>query len=506
MPRRLTRALALLLLVAAGLVHVDIVDPRVNVRWADGVSDEARLSFEQRFGLESGQPVEGSTWRYVLRDRSRENIRAVVSEPAVDDTHEIDRSAFTAPDREVRVTLRGWGMLVRGARSGLFQVQSLVLVVCGSLLLWNARVVDDRRRRRMAAAVLVVTAAMAFAVPLRQPIAMGDSQTYIGTRRLFEQYAGVHQIRAEAHLSWAILGQLDTWYGRTEDSPARAFRTLTGGATAMFFVSAAGVGMLERWSPFVVRYLGLILLAPSALLFFGYQELGYLSLNAAVFPLLARGLQSGGRALEASGVLSGIGAALHGFGLLSLAGAGLAALGGAPSTDRLRWAVRLGAWGLLAYLWWIPAYALILQLPMAPGHADSIPLRPWLADVFSEGRVNVAIFSRKGARDLLFTAWVAGIPLLAVALSLWRRYPGEVRSALLYAVPSTVFLVVFWPVQGLGVEMDLVMAAFPALYALAWICAHDTRRATIAAVVLASAHFAFWRIVVGDDFVNPRIQ
>jgi hypothetical protein len=73
-------------------------------------------------------------------------------------------------------------------------------------------------------------------------------------------------------------------------------------------------------------------------------------------------------------------------------------------------------------------------------------------------------------------------------------------------VPSTVFLVVFWPVQGLGVEMDLVMAAFPALYALAWICAHDSRRATIAAVVLASAHFAFWRIVVGDDFVNPRIQ
>jgi len=507
MPRRLTRALALLLLVAVGVVNVEIVEPSVNVRWANGVSGDARLSFEQRFGLESGRPVEGSTWRYVLRDRSRENIRALVREPAVDDTHDIDRSAFTAPDREFRVTLRGWSLLVRAARFGLFQVQSLILVVCGGLLIWGAQVVDDRRRRMMAAAVLMVAAAMAFAVPLRQPITMGDSHTYVGTRRLFEEYSGVHRIRAEAHLSHAILGRLDAWYGRTEGSPAQALRTLTWGATALFFVAAAGVGVLERWSPFVLRYLGLVLLAPTALLYFGYQELGYLSLNVAAFPLLARGLRTGGRALETSGVLSGMGAALHGFGLLSLAGAGLAALGGgAPPTDRLRRAVRLGTSGLVAYLWWVPLYAVVLQLPMTSGHAASIPLRPWFADVFSEARVNAAILSRTGARDLLFTGWVDGVPLVAIAASLWRRYPDEVRTALLYAVPSTVFLVVFWPVQGLGLDMDLVLAAFPALYALAWVCARDTRTATTAAVVLASAHFAFWRIVMGDDFVNPRIH
>ncbi len=507
MPRRFITALAALLLVTAALVRVDIIEPRVNVRWSDGVVEDERMLLEQRFGLESAQWREGTTWRYVLRDRSRENIGALVAHPAVDDTHDIDRAALTVPDRRVEVSIRGWSVLVWAAEFGLFQVQSLIVLLCGSALLFAAAVRDDKRRRRIGAAVLLAAAVMAFTVPLSQPIAMGDSETYTTTRRLFEEYAGVRQIRSEAHLSWAILGRLDAWYGRDDDSPARALWTLTRGATMLFFIAAVGVASLERWSPIVLRYLSLALLAPAALLYFGYQELGYLSLNLAVFPLLARGLRTNSRMLEASGVLSGIGAALHGFGLLSIAGAGLATLGWrATLTGRVRRALRLGASGLFAYVWWIPLYALVLHLPLAPGHADSIPLRPWLSDGFDESRVNVAIFSAVGARDLLFSAWVAGVPLIGVTAALWRRYPDEVRSALLYSIPSTVFLVVFWPVQGLGVEMDLVLAAFPALYALAWVCAHDAKAATIAAALLASAHLAFWRIVLGGDFVNPRIQ
>ena len=53
--------------------------------------------------------------------------------------------------------------------------------------------------------------------------------------------------------------------------------------------------------------------------------------------------------------------------------------------------------------------------------------------------------------------------------------------------------------------MDLVFAAFPAVYALAWVCAHDVRRTMIAAVLLMSAHIAFWRIVIGIDFLNSRL-
>jgi len=58
-----------------------------------------------------------------------------------------------------------------------------------------------------------------------------------------------------------------------------------------------------------------------------------------------------------------------------------------------------------------------------------------------------------------------------------------------------------WPFEGVGGGMDLVVAGFPAFYALAWVCAHDSRRTTIAAALLVSAHYAFWRVVLDDRFV-----
>jgi hypothetical protein len=66
----------------------------VNVRWAGGVDDAARQRLEQRFGLADGEWREGTTWGYALTDRSRGNIRALVGNPAVDDTHQIHRTAF----------------------------------------------------------------------------------------------------------------------------------------------------------------------------------------------------------------------------------------------------------------------------------------------------------------------------------------------------------------------------------------------------------------------------
>jgi hypothetical protein len=50
--------------------------------------------------------------------------------------------------------------------------------------------------------------------------------------------------------------------------------------------------------------------------------------------------------------------------------------------------------------------------------------------------------------------------------------------------------------------MDLLVAAFPAFYAVAWVCAHDARRTTIAATLLALAHLFFWRILMDDRFVT----
>jgi hypothetical protein len=509
--RRFWIAFGTLLVAAAALIEVTVTGPRVAIRWGSEVDASDRLALEQRYGLRNGRPDDGPEWRYELSDWSRENIDALVHDPAVVDTHYIDRGGLTAERPEVRVAIRALPFPL-GPDPGfpdpsqLFQVQSLCLLLAGGGLLLAARIDDEPRRRIVAVATLLMVSVLAYAFPIQPSVLrMGDADTYTASRQAFEAYAGVRGIRYEAHLSHAILGRLYGLLGQTADPPNEALNLLMRGATAWFVLSAVGIGFVERWSPLVVRYLGLTLLAPSALLYFGYRELGYLSLNLAAFPLVARGLRYGTGRLEAGSVLFGLGAALHGFGLLSLAGSAIAAFAAQGRiAERVGLALRIAVWGTAAYLGWVAVYSIVLKLPVTVGHADVIPWRPWLVDQVStqENRVNAAILSIAGGRDLLFTGWVVGAPLLAVAASLWRRHRDDVRVALCYTGPSIIFVTLFWPIQGLGAEMDLVVAAFPALYALAWVCAHDPRRTTIAAALLVSAHIAFWRIVLDARFIN----
>ena len=492
----------------AALVQVTVTGPRVSVRWTEGLSDAARTALEQRYSLRAGRRDSAQVWRYELRDTSSSNIGALVGDPAVADTNYIDRARLTADATAVSVGIRPLPFPFSTDTEfkrldQLFQPQILCALVAAVALLRLARS-GDGRRRAGGVLVLFVFAMAAYALPLSpELIDMGDSGTYISSRANFEYYAGVRDIRYEAHLSYAILGRLYGAVGRSDMAPARALDLLMRIATASFVLSAVAIGFVERWSPHVLRYLGLVLMAPSALLFFGYRELGQLSLSVAAFPLFARGVKAGAPRLEASAVLMGLGAAFHGFGLLSLAGSGLAALATRASWPARVWTVlRLVAWGTAAYVGWIAIYLIVLNLPVTQGHAEVIPWRPWLADRVVGDRVNVAILSATGMRDLLFTAWVVGAPLLVLMARLRREHGDEVRLALCYAVPSVMFSIAFWPIQGLGAEMDLLVAAVPALYALAWLCALDRRVTTVAAVLLASAHIAFWRILLDGRFLN----
>src|SRR5687767_5873964 len=63
------------------------IAPRINVRWASGLSDEARLAVENQFALLHGEVKEGRTWAYDLGNISRANVRALVAHPGVEDTH-----------------------------------------------------------------------------------------------------------------------------------------------------------------------------------------------------------------------------------------------------------------------------------------------------------------------------------------------------------------------------------------------------------------------------------
>ncbi|HVZ20983.1 MAG TPA: hypothetical protein VG871_07975 [Vicinamibacterales bacterium] len=503
---RLAAILAVALLV---FVRVDVIGPRVHVQWSVVLTPAARAALERRYDLRNPKLVDGATntWRYDLRTPTRENIKALLEDPAVRDTSHIDHDALATSDGRV-VTVGLWypyrDLFPRPSEL-LALHRSLWMLLAGAVLLWTARSASRGRRRAVMLGTLVLVAGLAMAFPYNPSfVTMGGSADHVRSRADFEDWFGGQRVRFEKHLSQIVLLEVYRALGPSDTAPARAMLIVARGATVWFVLSALVIGALEGWSPLVLRYLGLALLAPSALLYFGWREFGYLSLSVAAFPLLERGLRDDSMRLEGGSVAAGLGAALHGAGLVSLAGAGLAAIGASGrARQRLARAARVAVWATAAYLGWMAIYVIVLKLPI---HADPGPAaivsawRPWAVSEMRLGRLAPAILSATGMRDISMSAWVAGVPLIAVAASLWRRCSHEVRVALLYAIPSVLFLVFRWPFEGIGGGMDLVVAGFPALYALAWVCAHDERRAMVAAALLASAHYAFWRVVLDQHF------
>ena len=66
----------------------------IHIRWAQGVDDTARAQEERKYSLGRPEFREGRTWGYALRDLSRANVTALVNDPAVEDTHNINRIKF----------------------------------------------------------------------------------------------------------------------------------------------------------------------------------------------------------------------------------------------------------------------------------------------------------------------------------------------------------------------------------------------------------------------------
>ncbi len=85
--------------------------PVVSVRWASSAPDALRARLEMAYSLGEGVHRDGSTWRYVLRDASPANVRALVGDPHVEDTHGVDRQTGTvAPPDEERTDASATGM------------------------------------------------------------------------------------------------------------------------------------------------------------------------------------------------------------------------------------------------------------------------------------------------------------------------------------------------------------------------------------------------------------
>ena len=506
--RALARALVwwlppAVLLLAASAFSVAVHQERVTVHWAPATSAQTRTAVQLAHGLAYGRSIEDSgptrIDTFILVDSADGTLSHLQRHPAVRalDIPHPSSAGTLAPRLSVeRVPSYAW--LID------WQPQSTVLLLAAALLLAGARAVRRSVRAAVTLAALVLVGIAALSLPVDAQLHMGDSDMYTASRERFERDFNDENVGFESHLSVRVIRWLDRRVGG-DTSPAVALTLLSRAATGWFLMMLLAAAAVDRFSPQALRYLALAAAAPASVMYFGYLEVGYLSLTPAVFPLVMQGLQGRRGRLEAGALLAGLGAALHGFGLLSIIGTVAAALTArAAFWTRIGLAGRALAFASTAYLGWIFIYVVAQKLTILPSDAGEIPWRSMTETVLQQSLVNWAVLSPRGALEIAAAAWMVGVPLAIAAFAGGLR-DAPWRPVLAFTIPSLVFLCGFWPIQGLAVEADLLVAAFPAVYALSWLAARSPRSTLMGVLLLAGSHVVFWRVLFSDAFVASRL-
>lgn len=122
--RALTCACCAIALVVGARLVSGPQSADIHVEWQPFVDQVARQQLEVRFGLTNPRKLEERySWRYTLTDASSGNIRALVTDSGVEDTHHIDRSRYTleatAPLTERRQRLPSAGGTMVGVADGI---------------------------------------------------------------------------------------------------------------------------------------------------------------------------------------------------------------------------------------------------------------------------------------------------------------------------------------------------------------------------------------------------
>ena len=315
---------------------------------------------------------------------------------------------------------------------------------------------------------VLATAAVAFvAVPLPKQFAEnvmpggpGIGVPATASRHGFRVSDGF--VNFHSHLSDVVITALDDAFGRSDSSPARAYDTLSRLAGLLFLIELGIVAAWHRWSRQSCRFVGLAMAAPPFLLYFGYWDLGYLSIAVGVVPLLALAGSRNNVQAQAStlvaGFLQGLHTALHGFGMLGLAGGALAALSGRG--DALRRACAPPR----------------LRHPPSPSSSRvGVPVRVRRQPVHrlgSDARLPAVVrFDRLRPPDCqsaavsgrarefgLFSA-LSGVPILAASVSPRSVQPESCARHPLRAAWAGV-LVRWWPLSA-PFNLDLLLSVFP---------------------------------------------
>jgi len=400
----------------------------------------------------------------------------------------------------------GWGVAARTllyeASPHLPRIQSIIVLGLGALTVQATATVRRRSRQLVVVAVLAGALAAFLAVPL-PPLRfegsgyMADAADNINDRGKFEQrfpLAVGPTTSFHSYLGDLVMTRLERAYAGSGDSTARAYATLSKLAGTLFLGELFVIAALHRYSRRVCRYVALAIASPLALLYFGYYELGYLSMSAAVVPLLAirRGsdLRVIGSTLSA-GLFQGLHTALHGFGLLGLGGAALSlAAGQASAARRAVRTLTFASAGVAMYLGWVFVYVVGMGISIiVENTVQGFGFRRLFEEIIIDKRIAYPLFSAAGLTEIGLISMIAGVPLLLLA---WIKSP---RSALIasaaYALPGLLFLAWWWP-PGAPLNLDLLMAAFPGLFAACWLLASSHERAVAALVLMVALHALFW--------------
>jgi hypothetical protein len=207
-------------------------------------------------------------------------------------------------------------------------------------------------------------------------------------------------------------------------------------------------------------------------------------------------------------LLFGLGAAMHGIGYVSIAALFVTVM----ATDvaiqrRVVLATALSSIAIAAALIWVWYYLAVQGLDVIPGHATGgFILRPLWQAREAESRILYPLLSMITIRDVFFSGLVAGVPLVLVTLLVRKQSPRDARLALAFSIPCAIAFLLFWPPQGIAIEMDMIVALFPAVFALLWVSSASIRASIASAVLLAVGHAAFWWVVLNDRFINLMLR
>jgi hypothetical protein len=385
-----------------------------------------------------------------------------------------------------------------------------------ALMVLRAASAPRRRRRLVVLCVLVVAAVSFVAVPLPKqfnpPAAPGEALMPTGSdagrsRGQFDDRFRVDRgdVHFHTHLGDVVVTALDGAFGRSETSPARAYDALSNLAGLLFLLDRGSAAAWHTWSRQSCRYVGLALATPLCLLFFGVWDLGYLSMAVGVVPLLvlARSrmpVRAQSAALVA-GVLQGLHAALHGFGLLGLAGGAMAAL--SRPGDMLRRGVRATTFisaAVALYLGWIFFYVTLGRLSLV--WERQLGYRPFFESIVFENKLATPLFSLAGFGEFGLFSALSGVPLLALALLSSRR--AALVPAMLFALPGLFFVLRWWPTSA-PFNLDLLLSIFPGVFAACWVVASSRRTSTSAILLLSGLHVLLWTTVGNGIFARMDV-